>query len=225
MRALVVEDDRELAGQLAQFLRGADFAVDVAHDGREGHHLGDTEPYDVVVLDLGLPAVDGLTVLERWRAAGRRMPVLVLTARGTWREKVTGLRAGADDYLAKPFEPEELLARIEALTRRAHGHAAPIIECGSLSLDTASNHVTQHGQPVELTALEYRMLAYMLHNQGKVISKTELSEHIYEQDADRDSNVIEVLVNRLRKKLGAAFIRTHRGRGYELRVPDEEPGA
>ncbi len=221
MRALVVEDERELATQLSRMLRDAGYAVDVSHDGEDGQHLGETEPYDVVVLDIGLPTVDGLTVLGHWRARGLTVPVLVLTARGTWREKVSGLRAGADDYLAKPFEAEELLARVEALTRRAHGHASPLVECGPLRLDTVSNHVTFNGDMVDLTALEYRMLAYMMLNQGKVISKTELSEHLYEQDADRDSNVIEVLINRLRKKLGATLIKTHRGRGYELRVPGD----
>lgn len=221
MRTLLVEDDRELAQQLSGCLRGAGYAVDIAYDGRDAEHLGITEPYDAVVLDLGLPVVDGLTVLNRWRGAGRVMPVLILTARGTWRDKVTGLRAGADDYLAKPFEPEELLARLEALTRRVHGHADTTVSCGPLTLDTTLNQFKLNGEVLELTALEYRMLAYMVYRQGRVISKSELTEHIYEQDFDRDSNVIEVLINRLRKKLGAESIRTHRGRGYELRVPED----
>jgi two-component system OmpR family response regulator len=219
MRVLVVEDDPHVARQVETALRRAGYAVDVAHDGEEGHFLGDTEPYDAAVLDLGLPSVDGLTVLRRWRADGRTMPVLILTARDTWREKVTGLRAGADDYLAKPFELEEMLARIEALVRRAAGHAGPLLACGPLELDTATGRVTFAGDPVELTALELRTLGYMMHHRGKVISKTELTEHIYSQDFDRDSNVIEVLINRLRKKLGAELIRTHRGRGYQLVPP------
>jgi two-component system OmpR family response regulator len=178
--------------------------------------LGETEPYDAAILDLGLPQLDGLAVLERWRGENVKMPVLVLTARGTWQEKVTGLRAGADDYLAKPFEIEEMLARLEALLRRASGHASPVLDCGPVTLDTVTHRVTLSGRPVDMTALEYRMLAYMLHHKGKVISKTELTEHIYGQDFDRDSNTIEVLINRLRNKLGAELIKTHRGLGYQL---------
>ncbi|MFV2067278.1 MAG: response regulator transcription factor [Pirellulales bacterium] len=216
MRILVVEDDRHVARQVDTTLRKAGYVTDVAYDGEEGHFLGDTEPYDAVVLDLGLPAIDGLTVLRRWREGARKMPVLILTARDTWRETVTGLRAGADDYLAKPFELEELLARIEALLRRAAGHASSVLACGPLELDTGTNRVTLAGDLVELTALEFRALAYLMHHQEKVVSKTELTEHIYSQDFDRDSNVIEVLINRLRKKLGRELIRTHRGQGYQL---------
>jgi two-component system OmpR family response regulator len=219
MRILVVEDDAQVARQIETTLRKAGYAVDLAKDGEEGHFLGETEPYDAVVLDLGLPVLDGLTVLRQWREAGRKMPVLILTARDTWREKVSGLRAGADDYLAKPFELEEMLARIEALIRRAAGHASPVLECGDLELDTATSRVTLAGDPVELTALEFRTLSYLMHHQGKVVSKTELTEHIYSQDFDRDSNVIEVLINRLRKKLGPDLIRTHRGQGYQLVAP------
>ncbi len=222
MRVLVVEDDRNVARQLEATLRDAGYAVDLASDGEEGHFLGDTEPYDAVVLDLGLPLVDGLTVLRRWREAGRTMPVLILTARDTWREKVTGLRAGADDYLAKPFELEELLARVEALIRRASGHASAVLECGSVRLDTTTKRATLEGDLVELTALEYRTLSYLMHHKGEVISKTELTEHIYSQDFDRDSNVIEVLINRLRKKLGAGLIKTHRGQGYQLTAPSAD---
>ncbi len=216
MRILVVEDDPHVARQLEAALRRAGYAVDVAFDGEEGHFLGDTEPYDAAVLDLGLPITDGLTVLRRWREDGRKMPVLILTARDTWRDTVTGLRAGADDYLAKPFELEELLARIEALLRRAAGHASPVLACGPIELDTSTKRVTLAGEPVELTALELRTLSYLMHHQEKVVSKTELTEHIYSQDFDRDSNVIEVLINRLRKKLGRELIRTHRGQGYRL---------
>ncbi|MDX2475785.1 MAG: response regulator transcription factor [Gammaproteobacteria bacterium] len=216
MRVLVIEDDLDVARQVADSLRQAMYVVDVVHDGEEGQYLGDTESYDVVVLDLGLPKRDGLSVLQEWRQTGRNMPVLILTARDTWREKVAGLRAGADDYLAKPFELEEMLARLEALVRRASGHASPVLECGSLSLDVSTARLTVAGRPVELTALEFRTLAHLMRNEGRVVSKTELTEHLYDQDFDRDSNVIEVLINRLRKKLGADRIKTHRGLGYQL---------
>jgi two-component system OmpR family response regulator len=220
MRVLIVEDDQRVAAQAKRTLEKAGFVVDLAGDGEEGHFLGDTEPYDAVVLDLGLPVLDGLSVLQRWRQDGRTMPVLILTARGTWREKVMGLRAGADDYLAKPFEMEEMLARVEALIRRAAGHASPVLECGPLRLDTTSYRVTMAGAPVELTALEFRLISYLLHHRGKVVSKTELNEHIYGYDEDRDSNTIEVLINRLRRKLAPELIRTHRGQGYQLLGPD-----
>jgi two-component system OmpR family response regulator len=219
MRVLIVEDDHRVAEQARRALEVAGFVVDLAHDGEEGHFLGDTEPYDAVVLDLGLPMLDGLSVLQRWRQDGRAMPVLILTARGTWREKVMGLRAGADDYLAKPFEMEEMLARVEALIRRAAGHASPVLDYGPLRLDTTIHRLTMAGAPVELTALEFRLISYLLHHQGEVVSKTELSEHIYGYDEDRDSNTIEVLINRLRRKLAPELIRTHRGQGYQLVDP------
>ena len=195
--------------------------VDVAYDGEEGLFLGDTEHYDAVILDLGLPKMDGIDVLERWRAKSNDVPVLILTSRQTWREKVAGLRAGADDYLAKPFEYEELLARIEALTRRATGHASPVMQCddGKVVMDTTSARVTMEGKLVELTALEYRTLEYLMQHEGQVVSKTELTEHIYDQDFDRDSNVIEVLINRLRGKLRPEMIKTRRGLGYQLGDP------
>lgn len=223
MRVLVVEDDRRVAGQVETALRQAGYVVDLAHDGEDGHFLGDTEPYDAVVLDLGLPALDGLSVLERWRREGRDMPVLILTARDTWREKVAGLRAGADDYLAKPFEVEEMLARVEALIRRAAGRASAVLSWGPVALDTVTRRVTLGGTPVDLTPLEFRMLSYMMHHGDKVISKTELTEHIYGQSFDLDSNTIEVLVNRLRKKLGPSLIRTHRGQGYQLAANEDAP--
>lgn len=223
MRVLVVEDDRQVAGQVEAALRHAGYVVDLAHDGEDGHFLGDTEPYDAVVLDLGLPALDGLSVLERWRRDGRDMPVLILTARDTWREKVVGLRAGADDYLAKPFEVEEMLARVEALIRRAAGRASAVLNWGPVALDTVTRRVTVDGTPVDLTPLEFRMLSYMMHHGDKVISKTELTEHIYGQSFDLDSNTIEVLVNRLRKKLGPSLIRTHRGQGYQLAAQEDAP--
>ncbi len=226
MRILVAEDDAGLARQLMAALTRAGYAVDSADDGEDAWFLGDSEPYDAVVLDLGLPTLDGLAVLGRWRQAGRAMPVLILTARGSWREKVTGLREGADDYLAKPFEMEELLARLEALVRRAAGHASPLITVAGLTLDPAAQRVTQGGAALDLTALEYRALAHLMMHPGRTVSKTELSEHIYGHDEDRDSNVIEVLINRLRKKIGAGLIQTRRGQGYELSKGDtEEPAS
>ncbi len=222
MRLLVVEDERELAGQIAKTLREAGYAVDVAHDGEEGFYLGEVEPYDAVILDLGLPAVDGLTVLRRWREAGRSMPVLILTARDRWSEKVEGFDAGADDYVAKPFSMEEVLARIRARIRRAAGHASPELACGPLRIDTRSRRVSVDGAPVALTAHEFKLLSYLMHHQCKVVSRTELVEHIYDQDFDRDSNTIEVFVGRLRKKLGVDVIKTLRGQGYMLAPPGDD---
>jgi two-component system OmpR family response regulator len=216
MRILLVEDDVRLAKQVATTLERAGYTVDQTGDGEDGWYMGDSEPYDAAILDLGLPVLDGLSILRRWRSAGRSMPVLILTARSSWREKVTGLREGADDYLAKPFEIEELLARLEALIRRASGHASPIISLAGLNLDPASQRVCLNDTTLDLTPLEYRALAYLMMHPGKVITKTELTEHIYGQDDDRDSNVIEVLINRLRKKIGADLIRTRRGQGYEV---------
>ena len=214
MRVLVVEDDPDLNRQLVTALGDAGYAVDKAFDGEEGHFLGDTEPYDAVVLDIGLPKMDGLRVLEEWRRAGRRMPVLILTARDRWSDKVQGFDAGADDYVAKPFHMEEVLARLRALVRRAAGHASSEITCGPLRLDTRSNRVSIDGNPIKLTSHEYRLLSYLLHHQGRVISRTELVEHLYDQDFDRDSNTIEVFVGRLRRKLNVDVIQTVRGLGY-----------
>ena len=221
MRVLVVEDNAEVARQLKDTLERELFVVDVAGDGEKGWFMGDTESYDAVVLDLGLPKLDGLTVLQRWRQGGNDVPVLILTSRDTWREKVAGLRAGAEDYLAKPFELEELLARIEALLRRATGHSSPVLKSGAVELDTSSARVTMNGNPVNLTAQEYRALQYLMQNEGKVVSKAELSEHIYEQVIERDSNVIEVLINHLRNKLRPDLIKTRRGLGYQLVAPEE----
>jgi two-component system OmpR family response regulator len=221
MRLLVVEDDIELCNQLVSALEDAGYAVDAAQDGEEAHFLGETEPYDAVVLDLGLPEMDGVTILEKWRRDGHKMPVLILTARDRWRDKVAGFDAGADDYVTKPFYTEELLARLRALLRRAAGHATSELECGSLSIDTRAAKVMVDGDPIKLTSLEYRLLAYLMHHQGKVVSRTELVEHLYDQDFDRDSNTIEVFVGRLRKKLGVNFIHTVRGLGYKLSEPDE----
>lgn len=219
MRVLVVEDEQELANQIAAALRHAGYSVDVANDGEEGEFLGDTEPYDAVILDLGLPKVDGVTVLKRWRDAGHTMPVLILTARDTWSEKVAGFDAGADDYVAKPFHMEEVSARLRALIRRSAGLATSTIECGEIVLDTRTAQVTLHGIPIPLTPHEFKVVTYMMHHQGRVVSRTELVEHVYEQDFDRDSNTIEVFIARLRRKLGTDYIHTHRGQGYRLSNP------
>lgn len=221
MRLLVVEDERDLADQLVESLRDAGYAVDFTGDGEEARFLGETEPYDAVILDLGLPGVDGMSVLDHWREAGRTMPVLILTARDRWSDKVAGFDAGADDYLAKPFRIEELLARLRAIIRRSGGHASPVIECGPLRIDTRSSRVTVAGRAVKLTGQEYRLLAYLAHNKGKVVSRTELTEHLYDQDFDRDSNIIEVFVGRVRRKLGTDLIKTVRGLGYRLAAPED----
>jgi two-component system OmpR family response regulator len=201
MRILVVEDDTNLNRQIKDALTEGGYAVDVAFDGEEGHYLGDTEPYDAVVLDIGLPQMDGLSVLEEWRRAGRAMPVLLLTARDRWSDKVQGIDAGADDYVAKPFHMEELLARLRALVRRAAGHASNEITAGPVRLDVKAGKVTVDGQAIKLTSHELRLLSYLMHHKGKVVSRTELTEHLYDQEFDRDSNTIEVFVGRLRKKL------------------------
>lgn len=219
MRILVVEDDPDLRRQLADALSQAGYAVDLAADGEDGHFLGDTEPYDAVILDLGLPKMDGVTVLEKWRAAEKAMPVLILTARDRWSEKVAGFDAGADDYLTKPFYTEELLARLRALLRRASGHANSSLECGDLIVDTRAARATVAGSPIKLTAHEYRVLSYLMHHQGRVVPRGELVEHIYDQDFDRDSNTIEVFIGRLRKKVGSDRILTERGLGYRLIDP------
>ena len=220
MRLLVVEDDPDLRRQLTTALADAGYAVDAAKDGEEGHFLGDAEPYDAVVLDLGLPIIDGVSVLEKWRRAGRKMPVLILTARDRWSDKVAGFDAGADDYVAKPFHMEEVLARIRALLRRAAGHATSELSVGPVVLDTKSSRVSVDGMPVKLTSLEFRLLSYLMHHKGKVVSRTELVEHLYDQDFDRDSNTVEVFVGRLRKKLGVDVLHTIRGMGYTVTEPD-----
>jgi two-component system OmpR family response regulator len=216
MRVLVVEDEPNLLRQLKAALEGAGYAVDTAADGEDAQYLGGTENYDAVVLDLGLPEIDGLTVLDRWRKDGRTMPVLVLTARDSWSDKVAGLDAGADDYLAKPFQTEELIARLRALIRRAAGQATSELTAGGVRLDSRSGRVTLDGEPVKLTAQEFKLLSYLMHHKGKVVSRTELIEHIYDQDFDRDSNTIEVFITRIRKKLGPDLISTTRGLGYSL---------
>ena len=216
MRVLVVEDEALLSQQLARALGDAGYAVDCAADGERADFLGQTEHYDAVVLDLGLPKIDGLTILRRWRDAGLAVPVLVLTARGSWHEKVQGIDGGADDYVAKPFRIEEVLARLRALIRRASGQVTPELRSGAVALDTRTGKVTAGGAPVRLTSHEFRVLSYLMHQRGRVVSQAELTEHIYAQDADRDSNTVEVFVARLRRKLGATFIETVRGLGYRI---------
>ncbi|MGF1650349.1 MAG: response regulator transcription factor [Hyphomicrobiaceae bacterium] len=222
MRALVVEDEPDLNRQLKSALSDAGFAVDTAHDGEDGWFLGDTEPYDVVILDLGLPSKDGISVLEDWRRSERNMPVIILTARDRWSDKVAGMDAGADDYLAKPFHMEELLARVRAQVRRAAGHAKSEIVCGDVVLDQRSARVTCAGTAIKLTSHEYRLLAYLMMHRDRVVSRTELVEHLYEQDFDRDSNTIEVFIGRLRKKLPTDIIRTVRGLGYRVSAEADE---
>jgi two-component system OmpR family response regulator len=218
MRVLIVEDEPTLAVQLGEALGSAGYAVDQAANGVDALHLGGDPdaPYDAVVLDLGLPQMDGLSVLQSWRAAGCTMPVLILTARDNWHEKVAGIDAGADDYLAKPFHLEELLARLRALIRRAGGLASAELRCGALVLDTRQCRASVGGQPLVLTGHEYRVLAYLMHRPGQVVSRSELIEHIYAQDCDRDSNTVEVFVARLRKKLPDGAIETVRGLGYRM---------
>lgn len=221
MRVLVVEDEPTIAAQLAEALAAAGYAVDVASNGVDAHFQGgdENQPFDAVVLDLGLPLMDGLTVLKKWRTAGRTMPVLILTARDNWHEKVAGIDAGADDYLAKPFHMEELLARLRALIRRAGGHASAELVCGEVVLDTLHTRVMVSGQALTLTSHEYRVLDYLMHHPGQLVSRSTLIEHIYAQDFDRDSNTVEVFIARLRKKLPEGVIETVRGLGYRLVSP------
>jgi two-component system OmpR family response regulator len=216
VRVLIVEDEVLLSKQLAGALTEAGYAVDCAADGEQADFLGQTERYDAIVLDLGLPKLDGLSVLKRWREAGIGMPVIVLTARGSWHEKVQGIDSGADDYVAKPFRMEELLARLRALIRRASGQVTPTLRSGPVTLDARQTRVTLNGEPVKLTSHEFRVLSYLMHHRGRVVSRSELTEHIYAQAFDRDSNTVEVFVARLRRKLGASFIETVRGLGYRI---------
>src|ERR1700691_4216176 len=221
MRLLVVEDDRYLNRQIVAALENAGYAVDRALDGEEGWFLGDTEPYDAIVLDIGLPKRDGVAVLEAWRQAGRTMPVLILTARDRWSDKVLGFDAGADDYVAKPFHMEEVLARLRALLRRAAGHATSELVAGPVRLDSRAGRVTVDGAIIKLTSHEYRLLSYLMHHAGRIVSRGEIVDHLYEQDFDRDSNTIEVFVGRLRKKLGVDVIQTARGLGYIVETTPE----
>jgi DNA-binding response OmpR family regulator len=214
MRILVVEDEPRISADIGAALRASGMAVDTVEDGEAAWFAGDTEDYDAVILDLGLPRLDGLTVLKRWRANDRRFPVLVLTARGVWTERVEGINAGADDYLPKPFEMEELLARLRALLRRSAGQAAPILHSGPLTLDPRHMRISLRGVPVALSPLEYRLLAFLMHHAGRVVPATELADHLYDAGNDRDPNAIEVIVARLRRKIGNGTIETRRGFGY-----------
>jgi two-component system OmpR family response regulator len=216
MRVLVVEDEPRIASQLTGALSDGGYAVDHAADGERADFLAQTERYDAVVLDLGLPRVDGLTLVRRWRDGGLAVPVLVLTARGSWHEKVQGIDSGADDYVSKPFRVEEVLARLRALIRRAAGQVTPELRCGAVALDPRAARVTLDGAPVKLTSHEFRVLSYLMHHRGRVVSQGELTEHIYSQSADRDSNTVEVFIARLRRKLGASLIETVRGLGYRM---------
>jgi DNA-binding response OmpR family regulator len=221
MRILVVEDEKRLAADLARALEGSGHVVDHAADGEKAWFLGDTEDYDLAILDLGLPKLDGVQVLKRWRANSRTMPILVLTARDSWSEKVDAIDAGADDYLTKPFRMEELLARVRALLRRQTKHASAILSVGEIALDTRHSRASKAGVPIDLSPLEYRLLHYLVHHAGRAISQLELTEHVYGQDFERDSNAIEVLVARLRRKLGPDAIKTRRGFGYYAGELDE----
>lgn len=218
MRVLVVEDEKKLSGLLSTALSESGYAVDTAADGERADFLGQTEHYDAVVLDLGLPKIDGLTLLRRWREAGIIVPVLVLTARGSWHEKVQGIDGGADDYVSKPFRMEEVLARLRALIRRSSGLAGAVLRCGALTLDVRAARASLSGVPVKLTSHEFRVLSYLMHHPGEVVSQAELTEHIYAQSFDRDSNTVEVFIARLRRKLGSSCIETVRGLGYRMEV-------
>lgn len=217
MKVLLVEDDPRIARNLTVALQEGGFAVDGEANGREAWFKGDVNDYDAVILDLGLPGMDGLSVLRRWRQAGRTFPILILTARGSWTERVEGIEAGADDYLPKPFQIEEVMARLRAITRRAAGAPNPVMHFGALALDTRTKQVTVADQPVELTPHEYRLLRYLAHNPGRAVSQSELLDHLYDGDAAFTTNSIEVLVGRLRRKIGAGLIETRRGYGYVLR--------
>lgn len=220
MRILLVEDEARIAADVSGALQAAGYLVEAVSDGEEAWFRGDTEDYDLVVLDLGLPKIDGLAVLKRWRAAGRAMPVLVLTARGSWPERVEGIDAGADDYLPKPFRMEELVARVRALIRRSAGHATPLIESGGLTLDVRQMRVTRNGIPVALSPLEYRLVAYLMHHKGRVVPGPELIEHLYGDDQAHELNALEAVVTRLRRKLGPTVIETRRGFGYAITAED-----
>jgi two-component system OmpR family response regulator len=222
MRVLLVEDNVTVASQIKAALERELYIVDVTSEGRTAWFLGDTEQYDAIILDLGLPDLDGLTVLQNWRSNGNLVPVLILTSRDTWREKVDGLRAGADDYLTKPFQPEELIARVDVMIRRASGYATSNLQCGPIEINPASAVVKLHQKEVSLTAQEYRVLQYLMQNRSKVVSRAELSEHIHGKEGDHDSNVVEVVINHLRNKLIPSLIRTRRGLGYQMHDEADE---
>jgi len=219
MKVLLVEDDARIAAEVAEALSAAGYIVDAVKEGEEAWFKGDTEEYDAVVLDLGLPGMDGLSILKKWRANDRRFPILILSARGSWSERVEGIDSGADEYLPKPFHMAELLARLRAIIRRSAGNANTVISIGSLSLDPRQMRVSQDGQPINLSPQEYRLLSYLMHHAGRVVTQIELTEHLYAQDFERDSNAIEVLVGRVRKKLKVDIIETRRGFGYIIDSP------
>lgn len=223
MRVLLIEDDTRIRADVSAALEAAGYVVDSAGDGEEGWFLGDTEVYGAAIIDLGLPKMDGLAVLKRWRAAGRPFPVLVLTARGTWSERVEGIDAGADDYLPKPFQIEELLARLRAIIRRSKGHSAPVVRVGDTVLDARQMRLTVKGVPVSLSPQEYRLVAYLMLNKGRVVSQQELSEHLQSAHFERESNAVEVLIGRVRRKLPNALIETRRGFGYLVPDAQTEP--
>ncbi len=214
MRVLIVEDDTRIAEDIRDAVQAAGFVADIASDGEEAWFVGGTEPYDAVILDLGLPGIDGLTILKRWRSEGHVFPVLILTARSAWQERVDGIDAGADDYLVKPFQIQELVARLRAIVRRSSGHASTNIQVGPLSVDTRMMSVSVNDKPIQLSPLEYRLVAYLAHNQDRVITQSELNEHLYAYDSEKDSNAVEVLIGRVRRKLGEDLIETKRGFGY-----------
>ena len=216
MRILVVEDEPTLSKQIVHSLKNVGYAVDAALDGEEGYFLGDTEPYDVIVLDLGLPKIDGFTILDRWRKSGNKTPVLILTARDRWQDKIKGFDIGADDFVTKPFSMEEVIARVRALIRRSKGLAKSIIEFGPISLDTSRSKVMVNGRKIILTLREYKIFSYLIYNQGKVVSRTELTEHTYDKNFDRDSNVIDAFIKKIRNKIGIDCITTVRGMGYRF---------
>ena len=221
MRALIVEDEPKIAEDMSGSLQGAGFAVDVCGDGEDAWFLGDTEDFDVVILDLGLPKLDGLTVLRRWRGAARNMPVIVLTARDGWTSRVEGINAGADDYLTKPFQMEELIARVRAVLRRTHGHASATLTSGTLALDTSLMRVSVGGKAIALTPLEYRLVSYLLHHRSRIVPGGELREHVYGDEEGREVNAIEALIVRIRRKLGSSVIETRRGHGYTIKDGSE----
>jgi two-component system OmpR family response regulator len=220
MRVLLVEDDARVAEGVTASLVAAGYVVDHETEGEEAWFKGDTEPYAAVVLDLGLPGMDGLSILRKWREAGQTFPVLILTARGSWNERVEGIDAGADDYLPKPFRMEELLARLRAIVRRAAGQATAVVAIGPLTLDTRQMRVSLDGVPIHLSPQEYRLASYLMHHAGRVVSQMELTEQLYAQDFERDSNAVEVLIGRVRRKLGGGLIETRRGFGYIIEKPE-----
>ena len=214
MRVLLVEDDRRIAADISAALNAAGYVVETVREGEEAWFRGDTEDYGAAILDLGLPRMDGLAVLKRWRANGRQLPVLILTARGSWAERVDGIDAGADDYLPKPFRMEELLARLRSIVRRSTGHATSVVTVGDITLDERQMRVSLRGVPVALSPLEYRLVAYLIKHCGRVVSQHELDENVYGHGEEHDSNALEVLIGRVRKKLGSDLIETRRGFGY-----------